>query len=163
MKFVFLIVAFVAAQKLFAASIVGTVTAKGRITSEEAGGKYDSRKFKFVERIDYNNLKDFVVYIDQPTEKKPPKMTVQVVTQKDATFRPHVMPVGVGTSVEWPNNDEIFHNVFSISEAKPFDLGLYKKSEAPKVVTFDTPGRVDVFCSIHKEMHCIVLVMESPY
>src|SRR5688572_13758071 len=131
MRFEFLIIAFVAAQPLLATSIVGTVTAKGRVTPEEAGGRYDSRKFKFVEKIDYNNLRDFVVYIDQPTDKKPPKMTVQVVTQKDATFRPHVMPVGLGTSVEWPNNDEIFHNVFSISEAKPFDLGLYKKTEEP--------------------------------
>jgi hypothetical protein len=64
--------------------------------------------------------------------------------------------------VEWPNEDEIYHNVFSISEAKEFDLGLYKKPEV-KQVTFDRPGRVDVFCSIHATMNCIILVVPNRY
>jgi hypothetical protein len=68
----------------------------------------------------------------------------------------------VGTTVEWPNQDEIFHNVFSISDPKPFDLGLYKHPEV-KRVTFDMPGRVDAFCSIHKAMNCVILVLENPY
>ena len=79
-----------------------------------------------------------------------------------ATFKPHVLPVMVGTTVEWPNNDDIFHNVFSMSEAKPFDLGFYKSHEL-KRVTFDKPGRVDIFCSIHTRMSCIVLVLENPF
>ena len=68
----------------------------------------------------------------------------------------------VGTTVNWPNNDDIFHNVFSYSDAKPFDLGLYKAPEV-KSVTFDKPGQVDVFCSIHADMNCVVLVLENPY
>jgi hypothetical protein len=64
--------------------------------------------------------------------------------------------------VEWPNNDDIYHNVFSMSEAKPFDLGLYKHGEPGKRVTFNKPGRVDAFCSIHAGMHCIILVLENP-
>jgi hypothetical protein len=67
-----------------------------------------------------------------------------------------------GTTVEWPNNDDILHNVFSFSEAMPFDLDLYK-APVVKKVTFDKPGRVDVFCSIHTRMNCIVLVLENPY
>jgi hypothetical protein len=77
-------------------------------------------------------------------------------------FSPHVLPVVAGTTVEWPNQDDIYHNVFSISEAKQFDLGLYKHPEV-KRVQFDRAGRVDAFCSIHKSMNCIILVLENPY
>jgi hypothetical protein len=80
-------------------------------------------------------------------------------------FSPHVLPIVVGTTVEWPNNDDILHNVFSFSELKPFDLGLYKAPYTNGIpsVTFDKPGKVDVFCSIHTRMSCIVLVLENHY
>lgn len=149
-----------------AGTIVGTVHAEGKpeLGESSKGGKYDSRKFKFVERIDYSELKNFIIYIDQPVTNAPPEaaMTVQVVTQRDAVFRPHVLPVMAGTTVEWPNKDEIFHNVFSMSESNPFDLGLYKDPEVKKV-TLQKPGRVDVFCSIHSKMYCIVLVLQNPF
>jgi plastocyanin len=128
-----------------------------------AGGKYDSRQFKFVERIKYDEIKDFIVFIDgvmtNVTFATPSK---DVITQKDAMFHPHVMPVVVGTEVRWPNKDDIFHNVFSISDAKNFDLGLYKDPEIGKV-TFDKAGRVDVFCSIHSQMNCVILVLQNPF
>jgi len=152
-------------------TITGIVRAEGKPAAEEgaASGKYDSRKFKFVERVNYAEMRDFVVYIDQPESKAtPPATPAQVVTptkkitQKGAVFSPRVLPVVVGTTVEWPNNDEIFHNVFSISDARQFDLGLYKHPEV-KRVTFDKPGRVDVFCSIHAAMNCIILVLETPH
>lgn len=129
--------------------------------AEANAGKYESRKSKFFERVNYSELRDFVVYVDQPIGSKvvSPAKPAQVV-QKDATFSPHVLPIVVGTIVEWPNQDDLFHNVFSYSELKPFDLGMYK--EEVKRVTFDKPGRVDVFCSIHSKMHCIVLVLENP-
>lgn len=160
----------IVATAAHAGTIKGVVRAQGKGGAEQSAtdGKYESRKFKFAERIDYSAFRDFVVYIDQPLTEKPvpPAKPVQVVTrkvsQKSATFSPHVLPVLVGTTVEWPNNDEIFHNVFSISEAKPFDLDLYKGNPPEKRITFDKPGRVDVFCSIHSAMHCIVLVLENP-
>lgn len=153
-----------------AGNITGTVRAEGKegAGAESAGGKYSSRKFKFAERIDYSELCDFVVFIEGSLgTNAAPQKTIQVVTtrkisQKGAVFSPHVLPVQVGTTVEWPNQDEIFHNVFSISESKQFDLGLYKQPEV-KHVLFDKPGRVDVFCSIHKAMNCIVLVLENPF
>lgn len=153
-----------------AGAIHGIVRAQGKTGADQelAGGKYDSRKFKFIARINYAELRDFVVYIDQPVAEKarPPAQPVQVitrrVTQRGAMFSPRVLPLVVGTTVEWPNNDDIFHNVFSISDPKPFDLGLYKNPDIKKVV-FDKPGRVDVFCSIHSSMNCIVLVLETPY
>ena len=168
---VILLTAFLAAATSQAGTITGLVRAQGKEGAEEdvANGKYESRKFKFAERINYAELHDFVVSIDQPPDQKPkpPAQPVQVITtkrvsQKGAMFSPHVLPVVVGTTVEWPNNDEIFHNVFSISDAKQFDLGLYQKPEIKRVV-FDKPGRVDVFCSIHTTMNCIVLVLETPH
>ena len=69
----------------------------------------------------------------------------------------------VGTVVKWPNYDEIFHNVFSMSDAAQFDLGLYKGDPPTARWTFDKPGKVDVYCSIHENMHCVVMVMSNPY
>jgi plastocyanin len=153
-----------------AGTITGTVRAEGKLGADADAlcSKYDSRQFKFVERVNYAEMHDFIVYLEGAprTNAAPPANPVQVVTsrvqQKGATFSPHVLPILVGTTVEWPNYDEILHNVFSYSEPKPFDLGLYK---SPKIerVTFEKPGRVDVFCSIHTRMNCIVLVLENPY
>lgn len=148
-----------------AGTIIGSVRAepKAEIGGDSGGGKYDSRRYKFVEKIDYSELKEFVVYIDQLiTNAVPPSKPLQVITQRDAIFRPHVLPILVGTTVEWPNKDDIFHNVFSVSDAKQFDLGLYKDPDV-KRVTFDTAGRVDVFCSIHSKMSCIILVLPNPW
>ena len=155
-----------------AGDITGTVRAEGKPGTEQAagGGNYESRKFKFVERVNYAELQDFIVFIEGPVGDKPvvlpsKPLTVETrrsVSQKGAVFEPHVLPVVVGTTVEWPNNDEIYHNVFSMSETKPFDLDLYK-APTVKSVTFDKPGRVDVFCSIHSRMSCIVLVLENPF
>jgi plastocyanin len=145
---------------------------KSGADGEAVGGKYDSRQFKFIERVNYAEMRDFVVYIEGPVGAKPepPEKPTQIVTrrvqQKGAMFSPHVLPVVVGTTVEWPNYDDILHNVFSFSEPKQFDLGLYKSqdkaSPAPRV-KFDKPGRVDVFCSIHTRMSSIVLVLENQY
>lgn len=155
-----------------AGNITGTVRAQPKEGTEAdgEGGKYDSRKLKFVERVNYTALKDFVIYIEGPVGEKPkppekPETVVtsrNKVTQEGAQFSPHVLPIVVGTTVDWPNNDRIYHNVFSFSEPKNFDLGLYKSGDS-KQVTFDKPGRVDVFCSIHSTMSCIVLVMENQY
>src|SRR5438045_3581091 len=118
-------VTFAVTAVLRAGTISGLVRAEGKPEAEQgaAGGKYDSRKYKFAERINYAELRDFVVYIDGPVGDKPvvppPAMAVETrrVAQKGAQFTPHVMPVLVGTTVAWPNNDDIYHNVFSMSEA----------------------------------------------
>jgi plastocyanin len=155
----------------WAGTITGVVRARGKegAVTEGAEGKYDSRKFKFAERVDYSELRDFVVYLEGrvgtnlPAPVEPSKViTTRKVSQKGAVFSPHVLPVVVGTTVEWPNLDDVFHNVFSMSEPKPFDLGLYKNPEI-KRITFERPGRIDIFCSIHKAMNCIILVLENPY
>ncbi|HSY17390.1 MAG TPA: carboxypeptidase regulatory-like domain-containing protein [Candidatus Acidoferrales bacterium] len=160
-----------ALQPACGGTITGTVHAEGKAGAEgrsAADDAYGSRKYKFVQRVDYAAMKDFVVFIDGLTVTNAVntnvlKVTTARVAQHSAIFSPHILPVLAGTTVEWPNNDEIFHNVFSMSDAKQFDLGLYKDNPPDKHVTFDKPGQVDVYCSIHENMHCIVLVMTNPY
>jgi plastocyanin len=84
------------------------------------------------------------------------------MTQRDETFDPHVLPVLRGSTVEFPNADDVFHNVFSLSSAKTFDLGRYPKGGSRSLV-FNKAGRVDVFCHIHSDMSAIVLVLDNPY
>ena len=172
MKLVSLIIIGLSAGFALSASagnITGTVKAEGKAGAQpsSADGKYDSRKFKFIERVNYEELCDFVVYIDGPIAgltNAPKTLSVDTrrVNQKGAVFIPHVLPIMAGTTVEWPNNDDIFHNVFSMSESNPFDLDLYKNPTIKKW-TFKNPGRVDVFCSIHANMNCVVLVLQNPY
>ena len=151
---------------LEAGTIRGTVSAEVK-SNDPGGGKnssYGSRRYKFLEQVDYSGFTDFVVSIPDMEVRSPvgEKPTAKV-EQKDGMFVPHVLPVVSGTTVEWPNRDEIFHNVFSISEARPFDLGYYKSKDDAKSILFEKPGRVDVFCSIHSRMNCIVLVMPNPW
>ena len=90
---------------------------------------------------------------------KPPEA---VVTQKDLRFIPSVLPVLVGTIVAFPNEDDVYHNVFSYSSAKPFDLGRYRQGETPAKVTFDKTGVIKIFCEIHEHMRCTILVLDTP-
>jgi len=147
----------------FGGTITGIVAAKGPPAALEgpAGGGYKSRRYKFAERVDYEHLQDFVVYIDQSMGETKPG-SVATITQRDVSFEPHVLPIVVGSVIRWPNADEIFHNVFSMSEVHSFQLGNYLKEQVPNV-RFDRVGQVDVFCSIHSKMHCIILVLPCPY
>jgi plastocyanin len=143
--------------------VVGTVVARGKEDAAGGGDKYASRKFKFVERVEYESLRDFVVSVEGPAPANARSATsAPVITQKGAVFSPRILPIMVGTTVEWPNDDDIFHNVFSLSESNEFDLGLYKNPETRKV-TFSRTGRVDVLCSIHTQMSAVVLVLENPF
>jgi hypothetical protein len=148
-----------------AGSISGTVRAQGKEGAEEGagGGSYSSKALKNAERINYDDIKDFVVYIKGPVPGAKLIHPLEEIHQKNAVFVPHVLPVMVGASVVFPNDDNIFHNVFSKSDAAPFDLGLYKRGDPPHQVTFTNVGEVDVFCSIHARMNCIILVLANPY
>jgi hypothetical protein len=87
------------------------------------------------------------------------------MAQRDERFVPHVLPVLVGAKVEFPNEDDVYHNVFSLSTAagpNGFDLGRYPKGES-RTVTFERPGTVQVFCHIHSDMSATVLVLQNPY
>ena len=85
-----------------------------------------------------------------------------ILDQRNETFVPHVLAVTVGTVVDFPNTDKTFHNVFSLSKAKRFDLGRYAAGKS-KSVRFDRPGVVRVFCDIHSHMNAFVLVFSHPF
>jgi plastocyanin len=168
-----MIAALLCGTSAMAGTIVGNVHAEPKIGADSGGGgtdgAYSSRKYKFVPKVDYAAMNDFVVYVEGQVGTNTAATTNLVIVstkriaQHGAAFSPHVLPVTVGTTVEWPNDDNIYHNVFSMSDAKQFELGLYKGNPPDKRVTFDKTGRVDVFCSIHENMHCVVLVLPNSY
>jgi plastocyanin len=93
---------------------------------------------------------------------RPRATRVKAVVQKDKRFVPHVLAVPVGATVEFRNDDQIFHNVFSLSKPNDFDLGLYKGG-ASKEQTFTSPGPVNLLCNIHSSMSGYVYVVPSPW
>ena len=107
-----------------------------------------------------NNLA--IVYLTSKDKLTGKPNKTPVIRQKNLSFDPWLLPVYVGTKVGFPNMDLVFHNVFSYSKTKKFDLGRYGKGES-KQVLFDRPGLVKVFCEIHKTMRAYVLVLETPY
>ena len=85
-----------------------------------------------------------------------------VMDQKNLTFLPHILVVPVGSTADFPNNDKVSHNVFSLSAAKKFNLGSYGPGES-KSVAFDKPGIVELRCDIHAEMIAYIMVVKNPY
>ncbi|HKO57308.1 MAG TPA: hypothetical protein VJ276_15640 [Thermoanaerobaculia bacterium] len=92
---------------------------------------------------------------------KKPAATYQMVT-RNKSLAPHVLAVPAGSSVTFPNEDPISHNLFSLSQGNQFDLGLYRKGPG-KVEKFDAPGVVSVYCNVHPQMSAVVHVMKSPF
>jgi plastocyanin len=83
------------------------------------------------------------------------------LAQKDQSFVPRVLAIPVGASVDFPNLDPIFHNVFSVSPVKRFDLGKYPRGQSRRV-TFGKIGLVQVYCDIHANMAAFILVLPNP-
>jgi plastocyanin len=104
-------------------------------------------------------LKDAVIWIesDRPTSAMKVK-----VEQKDKTFLPHITVVTTGSTVSFPNRDDLFHNVFAEYRAKKFDLGMYPKGQTRSVV-FDKTGVVSVLCNVHSNMSAYVVVVDTPF
>ena len=106
-----------------------------------------------------------VVYLEGslPANAKPASGATAQMAQKNMLFAPDLIAIRTGGAVEFPNQDDTYHNVFSYSKAKRFDLGRYRKDEKPASVVFDKPGVVTVHCEIHDRMRGTVLVLDSPY
>lgn len=104
-----------------------------------------------------------VVYLDGPFPK-PASLPTKQMAQKDLTFIISLLPVQVGTKVEFPNLDDTYHSIFSYSPAKRFDLGRYRPEERPiPSQVFDKPGLVTLRCDIHEHMRALILVLNTPY
>jgi len=93
-------------------------------------------------------------------KRRTPKQ--RVVEQRDKAFAPHILAVPVGSTVAFPNFDSIFHNVFSLSKTRPFDLGMYRSGDQ-REVTFDRAGIVRLGCNIHASMAAYVVVVDAPH
>ena len=123
-------------------------TVRGWVDLLEKGGKRAA------------DVAEAVVWVEGPRVKPPP--STAVIAMKGKAFTPRVAVVPVGGAVEFPNQDAIFHNVFSVSGENRFDLDLYKKPKSG-AWTFRNPGLVRVFCNIHPQMSAYVLVRDNPF
>jgi plastocyanin len=104
-----------------------------------------------------------VVYLDG-SFPKPNSYPTRQIAQKNLAFLPSLLPVQVGTRVEFPNLDDTYHSIFSYSPAKRFDLGRYRPDERPiPSEFFDIPGLVTLRCDIHEHMRGLILVLNTPY
>jgi len=132
---------------LAAGTVAGAGDIVGRVDLLEKGGKKAT------------DLSDVVVYVESARTKARPGR--EIVTMKSKAFAPHVTAVNVGSTVEFPNEDPILHNVFSVSQ-EGFDLGLYKRPKSGSRV-FDKPGVYTLYCNIHPQMSATVVVRDNPY
>jgi plastocyanin len=97
-----------------------------------------------------------VIWLSGPRGQARPAVQTDVGTS-DKEFAPHVLVVPVGSTVTFSNYDPFNHNVFSLSEENPFDLGLYGRGEV-RSVRFEKPGLVRVYCNVHAQMNSLILV-----
>lgn len=116
--------------------------------------------------VSHNSSADVVVWLtpigkDVPTAPPQPKRTYTLI-QKNKKFTPHLLVVPTGSSVDFPNLDPFFHNVFSLFNGKRFDLGLYE-AHTHRSVVFDREGVSYIFCNIHPEMGAVVITLSTPY
>ena len=123
-----------------AGTIVGTVEVKGVKSPENV--------LIYIEKVGDN-------------EFTPPEESA-AMDQKQLAFIPHVMPILVGTKVDFLNSDQVLHNVFSPSKTKEFNLGTYGAGVVKSMV-FDKPGLVAILCNVHPEMSAFVLPLKNPY
>lgn len=84
------------------------------------------------------------------------------ITQRDRTIIPHVTAIRAGTTIEFPNEDDVFHNLFSLSDPGPFNLGRYPPGDSRRE-TFERPGVIRMFCDIHSEMTGVIRVLDTPH
>ena len=104
-----------------------------------------------------------VVYLEG-SFPKPKSLPTKQIGQKNLAFVPSLLPVLVGTKIEFPNFDDTYHSIFSYSPAKRFDLGRYRPEERPiPSEVFDTPGLVTLRCDIHEHMRGLILVLDTPH
>lgn len=107
-------------------------------------------------------VEDAVIWLEAPEALRTAKPSGGVLSQRDLQFAPHVLVVQVGTHVRFPNQDRVFHNVFSFHDGKKFDLGLYPVGVS-REVPFDRPGLSRIFCNIHPQMAAYVVAVDSPF
>jgi plastocyanin len=139
-----------------------SVTVKFFISKAKVAGVSDGNAGKV---SDASNVAVWLSPLDRASLAAPastlPKNPPRLI-QRDKTFEPHIVIVQVGTTVDFPNKDPFFHNIFSLYDGRRFDLGLYE-SGTTRSVRFDRPGVSFLFCNIHAEMSAVVVSVDTPY
>ena len=129
-------------------------TLAGRVELRQSG--------KFKKAPDASNVVVWLTPLNPSTVGGDASSQHPRLVQRNKNFEPHVVVVRVGSSVEFPNRDPFFHNVFSLFEGKRFDLGLYEAGTT-RDVRFDRPGISYIFCNIHPEMSAVVIAVDTPH
>lgn len=131
------------------------------VTSRRPSAAYPSRAVPAPTLAPESERRHVVVYLrDAPPQAAPPMQVA--IRQEHERFLPRVVAVTVGSDVEFPNDDPIYHNVFSLSRVNTFNLGRYPRGQT-RSVRFDEPGIVKVFCDIHSHMSATVMVFDHPW
>jgi plastocyanin len=132
--------------------------------SKSAPGQPNSARYQVAIPTSESEGPAAIVYLELPSSAEPSTNAAPVqVMQKDFQFFPRLMAVQKGTLVEFPNLDDGYHNVFSYSKTKRFDLGRYRKDEKQPAVLFDEAGVVKLYCEIHEQMRSTILVVDTPH
>jgi len=140
-------------------SVEGTVMLSGRPMGPPPAAHYGLNAGRVAE----SPKQLAVVYLEVPGVKKAPPAKPVVMMQSGYQFAPGVLAVQTGTQVIFPNDDSDYHNVFSYSKAKRFDLGRFRKSETPPALILDKAGEVRLYCEIHQHMRGVILVLDTPH
>jgi len=158
-----LLAAFLAATETLVSTAAPNVAIRGRVELRQAPGDLTRRPnvsdVAMPRGHDPTDRRRSVVYLETaPRAAFEQREDVRVkLDQRNEAFVPHVLAIVAGTTVDFPNNDKTYHNVFSLSPTKPFDLGRYAAGHS-KSIRFDRPGIVRVFCDIHSHMSAFILV-----
>ena len=144
----------------------GSLSGRVHVVSHPArrlatAGVYPGRIVGIQTERDTSELDNVIVFVDSSMRVDSAAQHVSI-RQTNEEFVPHVVAVTAGSTVEFPNDDLIFHNVFSLSRAATFDLGRYPRN-ASRARTFSQPGLIKVFCHLHSHMSAIVRVFSHPY
>ena len=143
-------------------SITGHIKLTTRIRAPLPANAYPSRSIGKHETPALPEIRNVVVYLKDPAFRGTLPVSRVELHQQNETFVPHVLVLTKGSTVDFPNDDPFFHNVFSLSSAAAFNLGRYPRGKSQQW-KFSKPGLVKVFCDIHSHMSASILVLDHPY
>jgi plastocyanin len=152
-----------AAATFVSAADPGAVKGLAELPAKAAEAVSSQRYSNIVGQIGKPKEHVGVVWLEGEFPKSDAPPATVTIGQRDYQFEVAVAAVPVGAKVLFPNHDDAYHNVFSYSKAKRFDLGRYLKSETPPAVVFDKPGVIQLYCEIHEHMRATIVVVDSPY
>jgi len=142
--------------------IEGLVRLTSAVKRQVPSGVYPSRRVSPAVNAAGPEAANVVVFLKDPPAGEQPAATRATITQKDESFVPRVVAITAGSTVDFPNSDPFFHNVFSLSSAASFDLGRYPRGDS-RSRRFTVPGLVKVFCQIHSHMTASIMVFDHDF